>query len=292
MKPLLAATVKSFNQIRFPVLASPKLDGVRALVIDGVVVSRTLKPIPNLHVQKMFGKPEYNGFDGELIVGDSMDNDTFTKTTSGVMTIEGEPDVWFHVFDDFYYLGVFQTRLDSVAKRIVAAPKGSRLAIVHHSMLMSLDVLEIFEDASLKVGYEGVMLRDPMGHYKYGRSTEKEAILMKVKRFTDGEATVVGFTEAMHNSNEAQVNELGTKERSHRKDGMVGKDVLGSLKVVNDAGVDFEIGTGFTNAQRIALWNIKNSLVGKIVKYKSQEVGVKDRPRFPVFLGFRDPIDM
>jgi hypothetical protein len=32
--------------------------------------------------------------------------------------------------------------------------------------------------------------------------------------------------------------------------------------------------------------------MGKVVKYKSQPTGVKDKPRFPVFLGFRDVVDM
>ena len=289
MKPLLAATVKNFEGLRYPLMASPKLDGVRALVINGVVVSRSLKPIPNLHVQKLFGKPEFNGLDGELIVGSVMDNSTFTNTTSGVMSIDDEPDVRFHVFDDFMYLGVFQVRLESAIKRTRSC---DRIVIVPHVRISSHGDLEEFESASLNNGYEGVMLRDPMGFYKEGRSTEREGILMKVKRFTDGEAKIVGFNEAMHNTNEAKLNELGTKERSHKKEGMVGKNMLGALMVMTEDGVNFEIGTGFTEAQRIEFWKNRKSLLGKIVKYKSQEVGVKVRPRFPVFHGFRDVIDL
>lgn len=289
MKPLLAATVKNFEGLRYPLFASPKLDGVRALVIDGIVVSRNLKPIPNLHVQKIFGKSQFNGLDGELIVGSTMDNSTFTNTSSGVMSVDGEPDVKFHVFDDFMYLGVFQTRLDSAIKRTRSC---DQVVIVPHVMLSSHADLQEFESVSLANGYEGVMLRDPLGHYKEGRSTEKEGILMKVKRFTDGEAKIVGFNEAMHNTNEAKLNELGTKERSHKKEGLIGKGMLGALMVVTEEGVNFEIGTGFTEAQRIEFWKTRKSLLGKIVKYKSQEVGVKIRPRFPVFHGFRDPIDL
>ena len=55
------------DNINFPIYVSTKFDGVRALVIDGIVYSRSMKPIRNKHVQKLFGKPEYNGFDG---VGD------------------------------------------------------------------------------------------------------------------------------------------------------------------------------------------------------------------------------
>ena len=68
-KPMLAATV-SDEPLSYPLLASVKLDGVRALVVDGVVMGRSLKPIPNKHVQRLFGHTQLNGLDGELIVGD------------------------------------------------------------------------------------------------------------------------------------------------------------------------------------------------------------------------------
>jgi len=35
------------------------------------------------------------------------------------------------------------------------------------------------------------MLRHPQSPYKQGRSTPKEAYLLKVKRFSDGEAVIV-----------------------------------------------------------------------------------------------------
>ena len=98
IKPLLSCGVP-LDKIRLPVFISTKLDGVRAVVIDSVVYSRSLKPIRNNYVQKLFGKPEYNGFDGKLVVGDVYARDVFQKTTSGVMSAEGTPDVKFYVFD-------------------------------------------------------------------------------------------------------------------------------------------------------------------------------------------------
>jgi DNA ligase-1 len=47
-KPMLASDCGGIENVRFPVIASPKLDGVRALVIDGALMSRSLKPIPNV----------------------------------------------------------------------------------------------------------------------------------------------------------------------------------------------------------------------------------------------------
>jgi DNA ligase-1 len=60
-KPMLASPA-DMSKLRFPLWLSPKLDGIRALVINGVVMSRSLKPIPNQHVQSLFGHLE--GYDG------------------------------------------------------------------------------------------------------------------------------------------------------------------------------------------------------------------------------------
>ena len=57
-------------------------------------------------------------------------------------------------------------------------------------------------------------------------------------------------------------------------------------------GVEFSIGSGFTEEQRREIWNKQVELIGSIVKYKYFEVGVKDKPRFPIFLGFRDKRDI
>ena len=137
------------------------------------------------------------------------------------------------------------------------------------------------------------MLRHPDGPYKHGRSTAKEGWLLKVKRFEDSEARIIGFSELMHNANEAKRNELGHLERSSHKANKVGKQMLGALTVQDlKTKVEFDIGTGFTEDQRRLLWATGDNLLGKVVKYKSQPTGVKEKPRFPVFLGFRDKVDM
>src|SRR5688572_8614407 len=117
MNPMLAATLTGAPKM-FPLLVSPKLDGIRCLVIHGVLVSRNLKPIPNKWIQGLFGQKKYNGLDGELIVGSDTAVDVFQTTTSGVMSIEGEPDVRFHVFDDFSDDISFKYRLLNAHNRI------------------------------------------------------------------------------------------------------------------------------------------------------------------------------
>jgi len=295
MKPMLAATMKGTLASGTTKLASTKLDGVRCLVINGVAMSRSLKPIPNKHVQDLFGRKELNGLDGELIVGKPTDPDVYRTTMSCVMSIQGCPDVYFYVFDDFSHEAGFALRLKAVGLRLASLKhlRPGRLKIVEHVAVATQDDLLQLEQSYLNAGYEGVMLRDPDGPYKHGRSTEKEGWLLKLKQFMDSEAKIIGFTELMHNTNEAKTNELGHKERSSKKAGLKGRGVLGALMVRDiKTGVEFDIGTGFDELDRREIWGLQKDLMGKIVKYKYFPGGVKDKPRFPVFLGFRDQIDM
>jgi len=143
-----------------------------------------------------------------------------------------------------------------------------------------------------------VMIRDPQGPYKNGRSTEREGWLLKLKRFVDSEARVTGFVEQLHNANEATINELGSTARSSAKAGLVPAGTLGKFLAVDVngrfPGLELKIGTGkgLTLALRNEIWNNQAKYMGKLVKYRFQEIGVKDAPRIPVWLGFRDPDDM
>lgn len=292
MKPMLAAAT-SGTSLNYPLLASPKLDGVRCLIINGVATSRSLKAIPNAHVQKLFGRKQLDGLDGELIVGPPHGKDAYRNTMSGVMSEDGEPSVTFHVFDHYKVRAGFEERLLAAYK--VVADHGEKLPLkmVRHATLKTAKALELYERVALAQGYEGVMLRDPEGPYKEGRSTEREGWLMKLKRFVDGEAVILGCVPLYENHNEAKRNALGQLERSSHKEGRKAVAKLGSLDVQDvKTGQVFGIGTGFTDADRLRLWRERNAIEGKIVKYKSQPVGVKDAPRFPVFLGFRDARDM
>lgn len=298
--PMLAAkTPDAGFKYKFPLIVSPKLDGIRAIVKDGVVLSRALKPIPNKHVQKLFGLSALNGLDGELIVGppvgrDENGDDVMQRTTKGVMRIEGEPDVRYHLFD------MWDRPEQPFWARLIGAHSFIQpfhelpLYGVEHVAITGVDSMDAFEAMYLAMGFEGAMLRDPNGSYKFGRSTAKEGGLIKVKRFEDAEATVIGVERKFHNANEATVDELGHTKRSTHQAGKVGLEELGALICKTPEGVEFNIGTGFTQAQREALWKEgAGSLIGKLVKYKSfTAAGVKDAPRFPVFLSFRDPIDL
>ncbi len=84
-RPMLASHCTDTSKLKFPILVSKKLDGIRATVQGGRLLSRSLKPIANENVQARFaGLPE--GLDGELIVGDPCAPDAYRKTSSIVMS--------------------------------------------------------------------------------------------------------------------------------------------------------------------------------------------------------------
>jgi DNA ligase-1 len=153
--------------------------------------------------------------------------------------------------------------------------------------------LDAFEEKCLSEGFEGIMIRTPNSPYKCGRSTEREGYLLKIKRFEDSEAVITGFTEKFHNANEAKKDAFGRTERSSHQENMIPMNTLGNL-LVRDVhnGVEFELGSGFDDVTRKTIWDNQQKHKGMIVKYKFQPIGVKDKPRFPVFLGFRSPDDM
>ena len=299
-KPMLA-TAAQISRLRFPLYASPKLDGIRAVVREGSVVSRNLKPIPNAQVQAAFGLHGLTGLDGELIVGPSTAPDVFRATSSGVMSSHGSPDVVFHVFDCVRDPCAPFVERQAHAEELVAGFGGvlddqPRIVIVEQRLVLSLAELLAMEEDFLNDGYEGLMLRDGGAPYKYGRGTVTAQDLLKLKRFEDAEAVIIGFDELLHNSNEATINDVGIRSRSTAKAGLVGRETLGALRVRgitgHFAGCEFNVGTGLDAATRELIWTMREDWLGRVIKYKYFPIGSKGAPRFPVFLGERSTSDM
>ncbi len=288
-KPMLAVAVADINALKFPVLVTPKLDGIRCLVADGKALSRKFKPIPNLHIRKTVERHCPNGFDGELMVPGA----TFSETTSAVMSHDGEPKFEYHVFD-FVQRGIAQPYCERVygLREFVEYPDGVVVPVMPKEV-ENVEQLLQYEAECLAQGYEGVMIRSTHGPYKCGRSTLREGYLLKLKRFEDSEAEIIGFEEKMRNDNELGVNELGYAKRSTFKTGLVPAGTLGAL-LARDAktGVEFAIGTGLDDAIRSEIWASRERHMGRIFTYKFQPTGMKDKPRFPVFKGFRSADDI
>lgn len=287
-KPLLACDA-DLAKLRFPLLASPKLDGVRAIVRGGVVYSRSNKPIPNKHVQALFSKCEH--FDGELIVGDPTSKTCYRDTVSEVMSHDKTGGCDFHVFDHVQCPTLPYLQRNLAITKTLRGGATNSIVRVDQYHISTLDTLLGLEETLLNAGYEGLILRNPDAPYKYGRSTVNEGFLLKLKKFVDAEFEIVGFEERMHNGNEATTNELGRTKRSSHQAGKTGRGDLGALVLRDASGATFNVGTGFDDAQRELIWNDRDRYFGQLAKIKYFPVGMKDAPRHPVFLGFRDRSD-
>jgi len=282
-KPMLAGTVHEIDALAYPVLCSPKLDGIRCLVVNGKAVTRMFKPFPNNYIRDIVSKfPE--GFDGEIIV----EGKEFSEITHDVMREDGEPDFVYAVFD------IYST--DGYEDRMTKLAHFGKLPHVKYILPVVIgcekDLLK-YEKKCLEEGFEGVMIRSPEGPYKAGRSTEREGYLLKLKRFADSEAEILEIVEKTNNENVAEKDAFGRSKRSSAMAGLVLANTMGALKVKDiKSGVEFSIGSGFNDEFRAEVWANKKKYLGQIVKYKSQEIGAKDAPRFPVYLGMRDKRDM
>jgi DNA ligase 1 len=294
-KPMLAKDA-NLDKVTYPLAVQTKLDGIRASVVNGRLVSRTLKLIPNQEIQDALARSEFEGLDGELIVGSAVAPNCMQTTSSYVMAPNKTGGDWcFHVFDKWDHPGGFMARAEVAASvvREMSPGFGVDAEMVPYRIANDAAALEAIEEELVGAGHEGVIARTLGEPYKFGRSG-KTGPLLKIKRFVDFEAEVVGVYEEMHNANEAKTNALGRTERSTKKEGKVGKGTLGGFVCVAlngpYEGVEFRCGTGFSASDRAYYWTIKDDLIGPdaVAKIKFFPIGSKDKPRHPVFLGWRN----
>jgi len=294
-RPMLAVAIKDTSSLKYPVYCTPKIDGIRCLKVNGNVVTRNLKPFPNNFIRNKLTALCPDGFDGEIVVPGK----TFNEIQSLVMTQEGEPDFMYCVFDyvsstlkEPYKSRMLNLNIWELQnyKRIKDEVNIQFLFPEHCG---SEDELMLIEQRYLKQGYEGAMIRDPIGPYKLGRSTLREGYLLKLKRFGDSEATILDFEEKMLNQNSKEVSELGLSKRSTHLEGMTPADTLGSL-LVKDlySNQIFYIGSGLNDDLRKEIWHNRDNYKGKTITYKFQSIGMKEGglPRFPIFKSFRSDL--
>lgn len=309
-KPMLAATILDTAALKYPLFVSEKLDGIRCVIENGVAYSRSGKPIRSPVVHAMFSSGRFDNMDGELIYGDKNAKDVFNKTTSACMSKEWPEEldpkqVKFYVFDKIPIgdspkdvLKPYQERYQELAQELDGVAEFDKINVwlLPQTKVDSEKELLAIEEHYLNLHAEGVMCRSINGIYKHGRSTLKDGIIGKLKRFTQSECVVVGFQEKMTNTNEKKRDEFGYADRSTSKEGMVAAGTLGAFECKDlETGVLFTMGSGLNDELRTKIWNNKEDWLGKILTYKYFAIGVSSdtlAPRFPIFIGQRDKDDM
>lgn len=270
------------EDIKFPVLASYKLDGFRGSHHGGTVLSKTLKKFPNYYVQEIFDDRKLKHLDGELVVGKPFGEDVVRRTTSGLMSREGEPAVTWWVFDDFSEPGLpFHIRHSQTAARVKALNNPYVWLLPHKRIKTATELLRL-EEHALDRGYEGLMLRNPSGVYKFGTATARENIIFKFKRFVDAEAVVLSVEEGSINGNEKKAD----GKRRTLKSGMTPNGMIGTLICMDiKTGKEVRVAPGkLSHAER----KLPCTFLGAVITYRSFPTGTVNAPRFPRFHTFRD----
>jgi DNA ligase-1 len=235
---------------------SEKLDGVRAFWDGARFLSRLGNEFhaPDWFTAGLPGEP----LDGELWIA----RKAFQRTTS-IVRRQDRSEHWREVrsvvFDAPGHPGDFEGRLAFFHDFI--ARERPPFAVAHpHEVCRSLDHLQAELARVEGLGGEGLMLRKPRSKYEIGRSWT----LLKVKSFLDGEARVVG----------------------HKAGAGRHKGRLGALTVELADGTRFDVGTGFSDAERE-----DPPPIGSIISFRYQELSEGGVPRFPTYLGVRDDVD-
>jgi DNA ligase 1 len=191
--------------------------------------------------------------DGELWIG----HGKFEETIS-IVRSEIPDDRWkrvhFMVFDAPQAKGTFEQRMQFLRGTF---PRDNRFVrVVVQERCQGAAQLLAERDRVVRLGGEGLMLRQPESEYEAGRSPT----LLKVKPYDDAEATVIAHEPG--------------------KGKFAGK--LGAIRVQTDDGRQFSIGSGFTDAQRES-----PPPVGTVITYRFRGLTAKGLPRFPSYLRVR-----
>jgi DNA ligase-1 len=231
---------------------SEKLDGVRAYW-DG---KQFLSRLGNVFVAPEWfiaGLPNFP-LDGELW----LERKQFQRTVS-IVRRKDQSDHWkqirYVVFDAPELAEPFEARMEHVHDLL---RKHSPEYATPHEQSRCLGTSHLQDELARieALGGEGLMLRQPESKYVVGRSSS----LLKVKRFHDAEARVIG----------------------HQKGAGRHKGRLGALLVQLPDGTEFSVGTGFSDKQREAPPEI-----GSQITFRYQELSDAGVPRFPSYVGVR-----
>lgn len=307
-KPHLATDVV-LSKLKFPVIALPKIDGVRGCNFTGNLVGRSLNAHANLFVTAQFSQPELKNFDGEITCGAITASDLCRMTTSALNTVDSTPTCIWNIFDLLSNETInlpYSERLEKLVEQVNLLDRPD-VTVIPYVLCNTLEELLTYEQSCLEQGYEGIIIRDPKGLHKDGRCTVKEGAYLRLKRFIEFEFKATELMEGTTNLNPKKTNALGRSERSSHKankksNGMIGTiigvsladvycPITGKLLIPKDGPVEVSAGC-LTHEQRQYYFNNPQEFLSKIHKGKFFPIGMKDKLRFPTWETFRAASDM
>lgn len=306
-KPLLSATVPidsatgdfAWAVVPFPVYASPKLDGFRAMVQGGILVSRNGLPVRNRQLQARYSRPEYEGLDGELCDGNPTAPDVFNRTSRVVKKAEADAQrTKLYVIDHSADADPLKDRIRKLREVSTGWTDGmdrQTVVLIRQTFIRDIPQLRAYEAKMLTCGYEGVMLRcAKQGAYpqkpgKENRSTLREFYLARLKRFEHSDAEILAVHPLRHNLNQEKT---AAGRRSSRKSGIVENARLIGSATLRDikTGVVFDTNVNGDLLRAWEGWKDARRWKDTRVRYRYQVRGTKDKPRINT-CGFEELLD-
>lgn len=308
-------------------LMQPKIDGMRVLFHNGAPRTRSWKEWSNRYLRAfaMNHQTLIQGWDCEMIGGHTPNPTQFRADMSGLRSEDGSREFTLYLFDNFdptwaHY--PYETRFANCASELLpslgsfdpekdyytASLDGDCVQMFEHELysvkvvlcptyiVRSMEEIDALEAQFLADGWEGAMLRRKGRGYKWNQSTTLEGNLTKVKRYKDFEARITEVYARRRNDNEATTNNLGLTSRSAHQDNKVELPYVGGFWVETlEDGVRHKVGVfkDISMEEKAQWWDQRDQLVGKIITMKMQDYdGGYDKPRTPVFLKFRDPLEL
>ena len=236
---------------------SEKLDGIRAYWTGRELLTKQGNII---HSPLSFtvGWPT-TPIDGELWLGRGQ----FEKVSSVVRRHKAEAQGWkevhFMIFDLPTHSGPFSERVVAMRKMVKGVNSG-HLQMIKQQRIASQKALDEYLNDVVNANGEGLMLHHQDAIYLAGRSKQ----LMKLKKHYDAEALVIA-----HNKGRGKY-----------------KNYLGSLLVRMPNGIEFKVGSGFSDSQR------KNPpRIGSTITYKYYSKTARGVPRFASFMRLRKDVE-
>lgn len=297
------------NDLQYPVAVTYKKDGIRA-EIKTKIQSRSLKPIPNKQVNE-FLEPirEFASNINRLIEGEiyihglplneiSMFVNSTDINTRGFHNKikkylrEGGLTHPFHYYTklpsniEFYIFDCIGNINESYTHRIARLkdfniPEGIQVA--YPSLIHTAEDLKLFYDLAISEGYEGLVLRDPYGKYKLGRSTFNEQLFLKMKPIETLTGTIIGVTERLKNTNHSFADERGYATKRNTLGNKKNTGIAAAL-VVMYKGIEIRVTAVGTEEYRKKLYNNVDEFIGRKIKFKGLLVGKKHAPRHPTMI--------
>ena len=301
-KPFLAPNkIIDIQKLTYPLLASFKLDGIRCIIKDGEMFSRSLKSIPNVKLHEKFRRlKEFTRteprlkplLDGELLARSI----TFNELSGTVRALDREvpEDMYFYLFDSVIndkYDTKFLERTKQFTRLKSMYP--DLIKIVEQKLVHTAEEAEAYFQEALLFGCDGLILHSLDGKYKCGRGTINEGIIYKMKPYLTFDAQIIDVIQStkVNPNAEKKINELGRSVTSKKKEDRILINRACDFVVMHEGKSELKVSIAMTNEEKEFVWNNREVFIGRYIEYKGLMVGAKDLPRHPVYLRMRDDKD-